>query len=222
MTFLGFTISRSHAENPGQKWTQDHCKAVGDAVGKGDIGKTVTAIQGLILRYYDDVRGQAGESFKSAKRVALFGFILLVATILYVMFIDLMRHFSVHFIDKAGGIGVGTVGLIASSVVELISGVQFVLYGRATKQFGAFHICLERTHRYLLAYEMTEQIKTTKDKTLEEIVCIMASAPMITQADIEGVGSGNVVRPTDSAQGSPAVTSSQSKDNMSITDQDTR
>jgi hypothetical protein len=220
MTFLGFTSSKSHAENPEQKLTQDHCKSVGDAIGKGDIGATVTAVQGLILRYYDDVRGQAGESFKSAKRVALFGFVLLVATVVYVMFMDLMPHVSSKFMQHAGGIGVGAVGLIGSSVVEVIAGVQFALYGRATKQFGAFHICLERTHRYLLAYEMTQQIKTTKDETLEKIVCIMANAPMITQADIEGVGSDNVVRSRDSAQRRPAVISSQSKA-TSITDQST-
>jgi hypothetical protein len=94
-----------------------------------------------------------------------------------------------------GGIGVGAIGLIGGTVVEIIAGVQFVLYGRATRQFGAFHICLERTHRYLLAYEMAEQMTTNKDETLEKIVCIMANAPMITREDIDGVESGELVRP---------------------------
>jgi hypothetical protein len=125
MTFLGLTISRSRAENPIQKSAQDHCKAIGDAIAKGDIGETVTAIQKLILRYYDDVRGQAGESFESAKRVALFGFVLLVLTVVYVMVMDLMPHISARFAQHAGGIGVGAIGLIGSSVVEFIAGVQF-------------------------------------------------------------------------------------------------
>jgi hypothetical protein len=36
--------------------------------------------------------------------------------------------------------------LIAGGIVEFIAAVQFFLYGKATKQFGAFHICFERTH----------------------------------------------------------------------------
>jgi hypothetical protein len=41
---------------------------------------------------------------------------------------------------------------------------------------------------------MADQIGAKdKDKTLEKIVCIMANAPMITQQDIEGAGSGKLV-----------------------------
>jgi hypothetical protein len=69
-----------------------HCEAVGAAINSGDIGQTVTAVQQLILRYYDNVRGQADESFESAKRVARWGFVLLAATIAYVMFMDLLPH----------------------------------------------------------------------------------------------------------------------------------
>src|SRR5262249_4839470 len=88
---------------------------------------------------------------------------------------------------------VGAVGLIGGSLVEAIAGAQFVLYGRAARQFGAFHICLERTHRYLLAYKIADQIKVDKDQTLEKIVCIMANAPMITRQDIDAVQSGRVL-----------------------------
>ena len=149
-------------------------------------------MQNLIYNYYDNVRDQAKQSFQSAKRVALLVFILLVLTVVYVMFMDLMPHVSVRFEQHTGGLGVGAIGLIGSSVVEVIAGVQFVLYGRATRQFGAFHICLERTHRYLVAYKMAERIETNKDATLKKIVCIMAKAPMITREDIEGVASGVV------------------------------
>lgn len=194
MPFLGFTISRERAKSPTSESSQAQCEAVGAAIGKGDIGKTVTEVQKLILRYYDNVRGQAEESFKSAKRVALSGFILLYITVFYVIAIDLMPHIWPRFMQHTGGMSVGKIGVIASSVVELIAGVQFVLYGLATRQFGAFHICLERTHRYLLAYEMTEQMATNKDETLDKIVCIMANAPMITREDIDGVASGELVR----------------------------
>lgn len=204
MKLLGFTISRSRVKNVSES-TQAQCEAVGKAIKKGDLGETVTAVQQLILCYYDNVRGQADESFQSAKRVALFGFVVLVVTVAYVIFMDLMVHTSTQFTQHAGGIGVGAIGLIGSAVIEVIAGVQFVLYGRATRQFGAFHICLERTHRYLLAYEMAERITTNKDETLEKIVCIMANAPMITREDIDGVESGELVRSRKSAGERPVV-----------------
>ena len=48
-----------------------HCEHLGQAVDKGDPAQTVTAVQQLILRYYDNLREQATESFESAKRCAI-------------------------------------------------------------------------------------------------------------------------------------------------------
>jgi hypothetical protein len=200
MTLWGFSLSRNRGNSEDgdikTEAARKQCDVIGAAIKSGDIGDTVTAVQQLILQYYDNVRGQADDSFQSANRVALFGFFVLLITVFYVMFMDLMPHLSSRFTESKGGIGVGTIGLIGSAVVEFIAGVQFVLYGRATRQFGAFHICLERTHRYLLAYEMTVQMKEAKDQTIEKVVCIMANAPMITREDIDGVETGRVVKAT--------------------------
>src|SRR6202795_1901980 len=94
-----------------------------------------------------------------------------------------------------GGFGVVVPGrgLVSGALMEFVAGVSFWLYSRGAKQFGAFHICLERTHRYLLAYKIAEKIEKNRDQTLEKIVCIMANAPMISQADIDGLDSGKVV-----------------------------
>ena len=171
-------------------WHQ--CEKLGKAM-EGDLGQTVTAVQHLILRYYDNVREQATEAFESAKRVALFGFGLLVLTIAYVIFIDLALHRpGWGFAPSKDGMSVGQIGLLGSSIVEAIAGLQFYLYGKATRQFGAFHICLERPHRYLLAYKIAEQMGTGKDDALQKIVCIMANAPMITRQDMEGVESSGI------------------------------
>ena len=143
------------------------------------------------------MREQATESFESAKRVALFGFVLLVLTLAYVIFIDWMLHRpGSGFASYSGGMSVGQIGLLGSSIVEAIAGLQFYLYGRATRQFAAFHICLECTHRYLLAYKIAEQMGAGKDETLQKIVCIMANAPMITRQDIEGVELSGVASAT--------------------------
>lgn len=188
-------MPKSNPKSATSESLHESCRELGNAVKQGDIGDTVTAIQHLILRYYEDVRGQADESFKSAKRVALFGFLLLALTVVYVMAMDLMPHISTAFRPQSRGLGVGTIGLVGSGLIEFVAGLQFVLYGRATRQFGAFHICLERTHRYLLAYEMTQKISGGKDQTLEKIVCIMANAPMITGEDIEGATSDKIAQP---------------------------
>jgi hypothetical protein len=172
-----------------------HCDAVGAAVDQPGVGDTAATVQRLIMRYYNNVRSQAIESFDSAKRVALFGFVLLVLTVLYVVMIDFLSHLKLAWFvqPEKEGMNVGAIGLISGVVVEVIAGTQFVLYSRAARQFGAFHICLERTHRYLLAYKMAEQIQNDKDHTLEKIVCIMANAPMITRVDVDGVESGQLL-----------------------------
>jgi len=180
---------RSNEEGRAQREeAEKHCEELGFALDNDkNIGKTVDNVQKLILRYYNDVRDQATLSFRSAKRMAISGFILLVVTVVYVIFMDLMRHIPASwFTDKQGGMNVGAVGLISGAVMEFIAGTQFLMHGRTARQFGAFHICLERTHRYLLAYKIAGQIKDDKDGTLEKIVCIMANAPMITRQDIEG------------------------------------
>jgi hypothetical protein len=169
------------------------CEGLAAAVNTADVGATVERVQKLILRYYGDVQNQATQSFRSAKRAALLGFALIIATIAYVAFTDLMLHLqalSFHKVD--GGMSIGALGLVSGGIVEFIAAVNFTLYARAARQFGAFHICLERTHRYLLAYKIAEGIQTDRDETLQKIVCIMANAPMITRQDIDAPESGAV------------------------------
>jgi hypothetical protein len=183
------------------------CDGMAVAVN-GDVGTMVETVQRQILRYYTDVGKQASESFESAKRISKWGFGLVAATIGYVVLVDIAGHVhSTWFNAEYAGMNVGTIGLVGGGIVEFIAGVQFVLYGKATKQFGAFHICLERTHRYLLAYKIAEKIEMNRDETLEKIVCIMANAPMISRADIDGLDSGKAVLPGQPKLGSdPTIT----------------
>jgi hypothetical protein len=196
MTLLGYEISKAHPKRGSiESAFKEDCVGLGEAVSGHNVGDTTAKIQQLIMRYYQDVQRQSTESFESAKTVAFLGFTLFAATISYLIFSDLMPHIHQSwFTATQGGLGVGAIGLISGSVVELIAGTQFFLYRNSARQFGAFHICLERTHRYLLAYTMAEQIGSKdKDKTLEKIVCIMANAPMITAQDIEGDGPGKLL-----------------------------
>jgi len=178
------------------------CEALGQAI-TGDVGEIVEKVQKLILHYYDDVREQAERSLRIARRTAIAGFVVFIATISYLVVID-FAYRAKWFTDpppaaaaeKAGGtMTIGSVGVIAGLIVEILAGTQFALQGRATKQFGAFHICLERTHRYLLAYKIAEKMTENRDETLAKIVCIMANAPMITREDVDAVGSATPLTP---------------------------
>jgi len=165
------------------------CEKVKKALS-GDLGETVAAHEEMILQYYIDVQKQATQSFEAAKMVAWVGFGVLISTLLYMLVFDALAHLD-RLPETRGPtnlLRVGEIGVVSGVLIEFIAGVNFWLYGRASKQFGAFHICLERTHRYLIAYKMIEKITDAKrDETLEKVVCIMANAPMITARDVGAV-----------------------------------
>jgi hypothetical protein len=160
------------------------CDEVGAAVDKGKIGDIVAKHEELILHYYKDVQAQAQKSFDTARATANFGFCVLIGTVAYVLLFDALRRFGYAAQDSGNSMNVGQIGIVSGIIIEFIAAGAFWLYSQGAKQFGAFHICLERTHRYLLAYKIAEQINDDKDDALHELLCIMANAPMITRGDI--------------------------------------
>jgi hypothetical protein len=153
-----------------------------------ELGSIVATHQDVIMSYYCDVLEQAKQSFKSAKNAAIMGFAVLIVTLLYYIFLTDNTSRIPKTSMSQPSITVAEVGLISGGLIEFIAGVNFWLYARASKQFSAFHICLERTHRYLIAYEISKKIANShRDETLENLVCIMANAPMITRSDIDNI-----------------------------------
>jgi hypothetical protein len=51
---------------------------------------------------------------------------------------------------SSDGILQASLGVTAGSLIQVISGINFYLYARAARQFAAFHVCLERTNRFIL------------------------------------------------------------------------
>jgi hypothetical protein len=178
------TLSDKTERAPGD--LKKACDELGRAIDNGKMGDIVAKHEKLILHYYEDVQRQAQESFNLARFAAIFGFSVLVVTVLYTLLFNGLNRFGIGATPlPPGSPTVGLVGIISAALIEFISGVVFWLYARSAKQFSAFHICLERTHRYLLAFKITEELTGEKDKTLHELVCIMANAPMITRVDID-------------------------------------
>jgi hypothetical protein len=157
----------------------------------GTLAETVSAHEKMILQYYQDVQQQATQSFGAAKVAAGVGFSVLILTLAYCLVFDGLAHYGMAGNDpvQTNLLTVGGIGVVSGVLIEFIAGINFWLYGRAAIQFGAFHICLERTHRYLIAYKICEEMKEKRDETLQNIVCIMANAPMITAMEVGRVTS---------------------------------
>jgi hypothetical protein len=168
-----------------EKGKMKACEELGEAIDSGKVGEIVAKHEKLILQYYEDVQKQATDSFRSAKRVAAIGFTVLIITWLYTLGLDFSSHLPFFHSTSANQASAIKIGVISGSLIEFIAGVNFWLYSKAARQFGAFHVCLERTHRYLVAYKIGEETGSKRESVLASLACIMASAPMITNRETD-------------------------------------
>jgi len=141
------------------------CDKIGQTA-QGDTQTLACLLQGMSMRYYEDVRSQAKQSFRCALGAAIVG------TAFFGMAAWPMTSQSST---------IGNVGLVAGAVVSLISGVYFWLYRRAARQFSTFHVCLERANRFMLANTLVDNLcPDTRDALRAELIRIVATAPMLT------------------------------------------
>lgn len=191
---MGIEIKTRMVPDPGAalqsaKDGERTCEELREALEAGKLGDIVAKHEKLILHYYTDVQSQANKSFQSAMSVARWGFVVLIVTLVYALAFDTIARLTSGVgaapSGSGGSITVATVGVVSGILIEFIAAINFVLYARGARQFGAFHICLERTHRYLLAYKISEEIKGNRDEALRDLVCIMSNAPMVTGEDID-------------------------------------
>jgi hypothetical protein len=179
-TMFRWLISERPTQPHNPDSMQKACDDVKDSIANGDIGDIVAAHEKLILKYYDDVLTQANQSFFSARTVAALGFWLLAITLAYALIFDALNRFNLGAPSAATtSMTIEKIGLVSGALIEFIAGVNFWLYARGARQFSAFHICLERTHRYLIAYKVIKEVQTDRDCALRDLACIMANAPMI-------------------------------------------
>jgi hypothetical protein len=193
-------MNQNPPPRPGHSEMLKACEELGTFIEEGKIGDIVANHQRLILHYYEDVQEHVSKSFNAAIGVAKIGFWVLIATLAYALIFDGLSRFDIGSTSHTS-FTVAKFGIVSGALIEFIAGVSFWLYARVSNQFTAFHICLERTHRYLLAYKITEQIQDHKDETVRDLVCIMANAPMITRRDIDAVDTRRNPPKTNHAKG---------------------
>jgi hypothetical protein len=143
------------------------------AAPAGNTHAIASVLQKMIVFYYEDVRKQAMLSFWSAIAAAVAGILVLLYAIGHTM--------SSGISEKS------VIALVASVLAQFISGVSFYLYFKAARQFASFHICLERTNRYLLANTIAEGLQDpARSEVKRALVKTIASAPMLTVEAVTG------------------------------------
>jgi hypothetical protein len=99
--------------------------------------KVAAASVNVLVYYYTVVLQQSKRSFDWALIAAGVGLLFFLA--------------AVGFIVVSGDTEVAAVSIIAGAVVEVIAGLNFYLYGKATEQLADYRRSLEQTQRFLLA-----------------------------------------------------------------------
>ena len=132
----------------------------------GNTHEMGSKLQKMILDYYADVRKQAQQSFYAALIIAFVG----TGFFMYAVKLSMDGNKNAN------------ISLIAGCVIQVISALNFFLYSKTSRQFSSFHICLERTNRFLLANTLCDNLscQIKKDNTRIELIQTMMDAPMLT------------------------------------------
>jgi hypothetical protein len=127
-----------------------------------DVQSIASSQISLLHSYYSSALTQARMSFFIAVAAAVIGIVFFVVSAALVM---------------RSGVGtVAGIGTLAGALVEVISGINFVLYGKAVAQLDGFHHRLDQTQRFLLANSICESLDgDAKQKAREELVRTVAT-----------------------------------------------
>jgi hypothetical protein len=128
--------------------------------------KIAADLLGMGKAYYHDACMRAQQSFRVALGAAIVG----------IMFL-----FGASALVMAGKTNSSTYAAVSGSVVETLAAVVFVLHFKAVKQFGYFHVCLERMTRFMVANSVCTNIEcgVKRDETRAMLVKAMLDAPML-------------------------------------------
>lgn len=157
---------------------KQHCREIA-ATNPGDTFKLFGDLHGMVVDYYEGALKQANRSFWAALGCTVSGTGLFV--------------WAIWMSVKNGAITEPAwVSLIAAAITQVISALNLHLYKKATAQLELFHVCLERSARYLMASSILENFHSEEeqDKTREQLVTIMANAELLP------IAGANAQRPT--------------------------
>ncbi len=138
----------------------------------GDVQAFAGVLQKMIVAYYEDVRRQSQLAFFAA----------LVLEMIAVGFF----FYSASIAMTTVAFGTAALSALSGLLIQIMTGVVFYLYSQSSKQFGGFHVCLERTNRFVLANAMVEHLpEAERALRRSEVITAVLNAPMLTLAMIE-------------------------------------
>jgi hypothetical protein len=117
----------------------------------GDVQAIAASQLKLLTGFYEIALDQARKSFRWAIVGSIVGVAFFVA--------------AVAFVLGSGDRNAALVSAIGGGVVEVIAGINFVLYGKTTAQLLGFHARLEQTQRFLLANSICQAIDDESART---------------------------------------------------------
>ena len=109
-----------------------------------DIQVIASAQLKILDSYHREVLVQAKDSFRWALISSGVGFLFFLTSVVFLLYRQPRNQ--------------AVIPLISGAVVEVIAGVNFYLYGKATVQLSSFHRKLDQTQRFLLANSMCESL----------------------------------------------------------------
>jgi TRADD-N domain-containing protein len=135
--------------------------------GDHDIKTTAIAQIDLLTKYYNRVLKQANDSFWWAEATAAAGFLLFGIAVACVIWGEANQALNGATIAGLGG-----------AIVQVISGLQFWLYGKTTDQLAHFHQSLEQTQRFLIASSLCDSLddKATQLNALSTLIATISGS----------------------------------------------
>lgn len=131
-----------------------------------DVQGIASAQLKILASYYDEALNQAKASFRSAVMASVVGFFFFLVALILVLDSQPKNR------DRT------LVPLISGAITEVVAGLNFYLYGQATKQLAAFQRSLDQTQRYLLANSICESVEGDDKNTARiELVKTVSSPP---------------------------------------------
>ena len=130
-----------------------------------DTKKILNIQMEMAGNYYKSVLRQANISFISALIFAGIGVLIFFSTIVFMEF------------GKPGSITTAGISVIGGVLVQVLSGINFYMCGRASTQLLTFHKSLDRLQNFVLANSICEGSgEKEKAVTCSQLVLIIASS----------------------------------------------
>lgn len=120
----------------------------------------------LLDEYHEIVLAQARKSFRLAAFMAVSGLVLFA--------------FAVSQLLLQGANDAAIIAGIGGAVVEVVSGIGFYLYAKASGQLAEFQSRLDRTQRFLLANSICGSLKpAARDEARAELIRAVAGLSLL-------------------------------------------